>query len=1631
MSTLYPNSIPRTLDQKIGEIPSVLDFGAVGDCINVTDASMTAGSPILASASALFTADSVGAIVCVGQAAGGGVGITGTISSFTDTSHVVLSRNSAVTVSGVVAFWGTDDTGAIQNALAACAGHELVFPNAVYLINPYGGSSTPYNSLVVQSGTTLTFQGNATIQAMATIHPSYAILCLNNVSDITINGGILIGERLVHLAVGGGVGNEFGFGIFMQTAKNVAVYDTVIKNCWGDGSLVYGGAATDSTRQPSENIIFHNIHCDNNRRQGISIVSVKGCSIIGGLIENTNGTGPEFGIDVEPDTGADFIEGVYIAGITTRFNCGGGIILTPVNLCQTQNNKCTVTIDGWTSFQDSCGSVVVEPDRPTGFFRGESSPALNLSNGGGSLFAYPLGGQVSISNVHIIEPGIHGVGFSNWSAYMPKTTLTNVTVTNPNRTATGPGTGVDYTVPDGGIADLGWSTFENGLASTCGIVVGANSVVSSVVPVGSSPSYTAHLDFVNCKVEDNRATQALALGYYVHTNDGDFLPDASFTDCSTEGGNGQNINWNSGVGVEIYSKKPLQSLSPGESATAGFDVQPNASCVISLPGANDVVGREFYFTNPGTHSIQLRPLSTDTIGPSGVFGIEPGNDLVMRSPGDHVKLKSVGNNTWIVQAATGDLAPLGFYPFNRQIGGTQLAGIPATLIPTTGPGNGGTVGLWKRGDYIEDNLPNGGFSQGILCVSGGTGSADVGTPHAVWEKVGPIQYLGEWHYNDPSIFTQARIAGLFGGVSSDSKQLVLGAGTGTAPNSASASWGNASGGVFTFGTGVSGVFDQRFNFVDNGELQIFARVGGVLTQIFDLSATGVLTLAGTLAVQNSNARFYSGTGTPLGVVSAYPGSIFLRTDGGAGTSIYIKESDVGGSTGWVPITTSAGNLTGDVTSVGLVTTVALVDGSTAANVHAAELLANAATDSDTVFTIVKRDSSGNFSAGTITANLTGNASGTAASITGNLTGDVTSVGMVTTVAFVDGSTAANVHAAELLANAATNLDTVSTIVKRDSSGNFSAGTINVSNIGCTGDILVANNKSYYGVDTVGTSIRLVEMLSDNTIRIGAQDVPTTNGHLLLYSNGTEKVRIMPGGNVLIGTTADDGSHKLQVNGTVLATTVSANLIGNVTGNTSGTAASITGNLTGDVTSVGMATTLSTTAVTPATYGDGTHVGSFTVDSKGRITAASNIATAIGNLTGDVTSVGLATTAVTVGGSTASNIHAAELLANAATNLNTASTIVRRDSGGNFLAGTITSQDVAGHGTVSLATGNASLTGYIQWRLPSTTRLGYIGADSANVALNLENSANFVVSNGNLRMDNSFAIAFKDTGGSNINCLLLPSDNTFRVGIQAAPASNGHLLLFSNGTEKARIMPGGNVLIGTTSDDGSHLLQVNGTVSATTITANVTGNCSGTAASITGNLTGDVTSSGMATTLATVTVAKGGTGKTSATAHYVQVGNGTSALTDVAPSTSGFVLTSNGASSDPSFQVTGVVNNSLTADATGDLTCTTSPQDVPGATISLTQTGKYLIVGTFYGIVTQNAGAFVGSLVVGGSTQTGQVLAILGTATATDTLYNTASRSWIYTNSGTTTAKLQANKNSASGTATCAHPNTGISAVFLG
>lgn len=61
---------------------------------------------------------------------------------------------------------------------------------------------------------------------------------------------------------------------------------------------------------------------------------------------------------------------------------------------------------------------------------------------------------------------------------------------------------------------------------------------------------------------------------------------------------------------------------------------------------------------------------------------------------------------------------------------------------------------------------------------------------------------------------------------------------------------------------------------------------------------GLTLSGGGLGIASGYALPLTGTGSPEGVVTAAKGTLFLRTDGGAGTTLYVKESGAG-NTGWV------------------------------------------------------------------------------------------------------------------------------------------------------------------------------------------------------------------------------------------------------------------------------------------------------------------------------------------------------------------------------------------------------------------------------------------------------------------------------------------------------------------------------------------------------------------------------------------------------------------------------------------------------------------------------------------------------------------------------------------------------------
>lgn len=247
--------------------------------------------------------------------------------------------------------------------------------------------------------------------------------------------------------------------------------------------------------------------------------------------------------------------------------------------------------------------------------------------------------------------------------------------------------------------------------------------------------------------------------------------------------------------------------------------------------------------------------------------------------------------------------------------------------------------------------------------------------------------------------------------------------------------------------------------------------------------------AGGIGYGTGTAHAYTSAGSSGQVVtSAGAGAPTFTTATNANTASAIVQRDASGNfsagtitaalTGNVTgnVTGSSGSTTGNAATATVLQTARTINGTsfngsadititanttntltlgtyltgTSFNGSAAVTAAVDATSANTASKVVARDASGNFSAGTITAALSGNAttatSATSATTATTATQVSNSLTLATSGTGLSGSASFNGASAQTftVASNATNANTGSTIVARDASGNFSAGTITAS-----------------------------------------------------------------------------------------------------------------------------------------------------------------------------------------------------------------------------------------------------------------------------------------------------------------------------------------------------------------------------------------------------------------------------------------------------------------------------------------------------------------------------------------------------------------------------------------------------------
>lgn len=238
----------------------------------------------------------------------------------------------------------TDDTKAIQDAFNAGANKEVNIPDGKYMINALVG-------VFPQSNTTIKFAKNAQLNVIPNSSVNYNCINVKNVNNVTLMDPTVIGDRLDHTGSKG----EWGMGIsIIGASKNIKIISPKTTNCWGDGIYIDG----------CSDIYIENMFSDNNRRQGMSVVSVDGLFVNGALVINSNGTPPQSGIDIEPDYDTDILNNIRLLNVVTKNNTSGYGITINLNSFTTINKDINITIENHKDY-GSFNSIGINNARPS------------------------------------------------------------------------------------------------------------------------------------------------------------------------------------------------------------------------------------------------------------------------------------------------------------------------------------------------------------------------------------------------------------------------------------------------------------------------------------------------------------------------------------------------------------------------------------------------------------------------------------------------------------------------------------------------------------------------------------------------------------------------------------------------------------------------------------------------------------------------------------------------------------------------------------------------------------------------------------------------------------------------------------------------------------------------------------------------------------------------------------------------------------------------------------------------------------------------------------------------------------------------------------------------------------------
>lgn len=236
------------------------------------------------------------------------------------------------------AWWGfdrVDSTATLQAAINSKASKVIV---------PYMGSEWVVRSIELTSNQEVFFEpGVVVIAKEDSFRGKYdCLFSARHLSNVTLRGyGAVLRMRKSDYKSPKYIKSEHRHVIQLRSSNNINIFGLRLESSGGDGIFIgpKGGSITVGpdiyTFVPCRDVLIRDCICDDNYRQGISVISVDKLRLDNCVFKNTRGTLPQAGIDLEPSNSRGVLSDIVISNCISENNAGQSFVVNVGQLKET------------------------------------------------------------------------------------------------------------------------------------------------------------------------------------------------------------------------------------------------------------------------------------------------------------------------------------------------------------------------------------------------------------------------------------------------------------------------------------------------------------------------------------------------------------------------------------------------------------------------------------------------------------------------------------------------------------------------------------------------------------------------------------------------------------------------------------------------------------------------------------------------------------------------------------------------------------------------------------------------------------------------------------------------------------------------------------------------------------------------------------------------------------------------------------------------------------------------------------------------------------------------------------------------------------------------------------------------